>query len=286
MSIIISKVLASPNTWLFFVFGLICGSFFNVCIYRIPLGVFWKSHRSFCPQCKTPIPFWLNIPVLSYLLLGGKTKCCSKELPIFYPLVELFTGLVFVYIYWRFPFFEQEIFPSPDIDTNQFLRFSHALVFCSLLIVCSVIDFQHMIIPDGISLSMIAMSPLIALVHPELTLRSSLLGVFLGGAGVYAVAWTYYLLRKREGIGMGDAKLLAAIGGWLGYESLLPTVLFGSIIGSFVGLGLMVKQRHTNMQTEIPFGPFLAFGAAFYLLSPIHWLEILSKIHQVLRLEP
>ncbi len=139
-----------------------------------------------------------------------------------------------------------------------------------------------MIIPDAISLPMIAVFPMIAYVHPELTLYSAFLGVLIGGGTIYAIAWIYYLLRKREGIGMGDAKLLAAIGGWLGYESLLPTVLFASIVGSFVGIGLILKNRNTNLQTEIPFGPFLALGAAFYLLSPVHWLEILMKFHTFL----
>lgn len=254
------------------------GSFFNVCIYRIPRNTFWQSNRSICPDCGAQIPAWLNIPVLSYIFLRGKSRCCSKPIAMFYPLVELFSGLLFVFLYWRFPFFANNTFPTSEIDMHQFIRFAHALVFSSLLLICSVIDMHHKIIPDVISLPMILLSPLVALLHPELTLRSSLLGVLIGGAGIYGIAWLYYIIRKREGMGMGDAKLLAAIGGWLGYQSLLPTILIGSVTGSVIGIALILKSRQANMQTEIPFGPFLAFGAAIFLLSPVHWLEVLSNL--------
>lgn len=279
MSITIYQVLSSPISWLFLVLGLVMGSFFNVCIYRIPRNNFWQSHRSFCPDCGAAIPGWLNIPILSYLFLQGKSRCCRKRIALFYPLVELFTGLLFVFLYWRFPFFAQNAFPTSDIDLPQFIRFAHALVFCSLLLICSVIDLHHKIIPDRISLPMIALSPLVAYVHPELTLRSSLLGVLLGGAGVYLVAWLYYAIRRREGIGMGDAKLLAALGGWLGYQCLIPTVLFASVTGSVIGLLLIVWNRRNTMQTEIPFGPFLSLGAVLYLLSPLHWLELMTLMN-------
>lgn len=277
----ISQIALSPLTWFFFIFGLIMGSFFNVCIYRIPRKIFWQSQRSFCPQCNAKIPWWLNIPVFSYISLRARTQCCKQRIPIFYPLVEFLTGILFVYIYHRFPFINGPLLPKPNIYTLEFIRFSHALIFTSLLLICSVIDMQHMIIPDSISLSMIALSPLVFCLHPELTWKSSLGGVLLGGGVIYLIAWLYILIRGREGIGMGDAKLLAAIGGWLGYESIIPTLLYGSVMGSVAGIILIISSRQLNMQREMPFGPFLALGACIYLIAPFHWIEILGKINQV-----
>ncbi len=279
LSITISQILISPLTWIFFVFGTVLGSFFNVCIYRIPREIFWQSNRSICPHCGTQIPSWLNIPILSFLALRGKTRCCGEKIPRYYPWVELFSGLLVAYLYWRFPFFEKALLPLLKTDTNTLIRFTHALIFTSLLLICSVIDMQHMIIPDVISLPMVLLTPLVVLIHPDLTWQSALWGVLLGGGGVYAIAWLYLAVRGREGIGMGDAKLLAAIGGWLGCQALIPTLLFGSISGSCIGIGLMIGKRRMNFQQEIPFGPFLALGAALYLIAPIHWLEVLAKIH-------
>lgn len=193
--------------------------------------------------------------------------------------MEFLSGVLFVYVYWRYPFLDLREYPNMSVDVHELIRFSHALIFTCLLFICSVIDMQHMMIPDVISLPMIVVSLFIPFLLPELHFQDVLLGIFIGAGGVYGVAWIYYIIRKREGIGMGDAKLLAAIGGWLGYQSLLPTVLIGSILGSVIGLAVMLKKRG-NMQLEIPFGPFLAFGAVFYLLTPMHWLECLSKIHE------
>ncbi len=162
------------------------------------------------------------------------------------------------------------------------LRFLHALVFAYLLLIASVIDMQHMIIPDVISLPMVAVAPLIAWLHPDLTLRSSGLGILLGGGVFFLVGWIYIVLRRKEGMGMGDVKLLGAIGGWLGYEALLPTILFASISGTVLSLSWMLFKREWDMQAPIPFGPFLATGAAFYLLAPMHWLEAISHLQMAL----
>ena len=142
---------------------------------------------------------------------------------------------------------------------------------------------QHRIIPDVLSLPMIALTPLVVMLHPELSWRSGLIGVIAGGGIIYLIAWLYLLVRGREGMGMGDAKLLAAIGGWLGYQAIMPTLLVGSVLGSVVGIGAMLKSRQLNLQTELPFGPFLALGAALFLLLPFHWLETFAKVHQLLK---
>ncbi|MBI2603384.1 MAG: prepilin peptidase [Deltaproteobacteria bacterium] len=278
MSLSFSQLLTSPLTWVVFVFGSIFGSFFNVCIYRIPRGNFFQSHRSFCPHCQTPIPFWLNIPLLSFIILRGRTHCCRQPLSWQYPIVELLAAILLVIVFWRFPFLRWQ---EARIVWNglEGIRFLHAALFTSLLLIISVIDFHHMIIPDSLSISMIAATPVVILVHPELNWMSGMMGAIMGAAVVYLIAWLYILIRRREGIGMGDAKLLAAMGGWLGVEALFPIFLYGSVTGSLVGIGLLMAKRTMNLQTELPFGPFLAFGATLHLLLPLHWHELVYKLH-------
>ena len=257
--------LTSPITWITFILGTCMGSFFNVCIYRIPQKKFWQSHRSRCPHCDTPIPFWHNIPVLSWLWLRGRAACCQNSISVQYPLVEFFTGVMFALIYWEFPFMVRYD-GGFVMDPAELLRCFHAWTFFSLLLVCSVIDFHLQIIPDVISLPMVALSPLIVYLHPELDWQSSLIGVVAGGGFLYLLAVIYYFVRKDVGLGMGDVKLLAAIGGWLGYQSLIPTLFIGSITGAIAGIGVIIVTRSVTLKVKIPFGPFLSLGAVLYLL--------------------
>lgn len=257
--------LSHPYTLIFFVFGCILGSFFNVCILRIPEGTFWKTLRSSCPKCLEPIPWWLNIPILSWLFLRGKARCCGAKISSQYPLVEFFTGVGFAVLYWQFPFLiniDGDVF----IDYADLTRLIHALVFFSVLLICSVIDLRLMIIPDVLSLGMIVFSPVWVFFHPELDWQSSLYGVLAGGGVLYAVAWLYWILRKQAGMGMGDVKLLAGMGGWLGYQSIFPTIFYASITGSLAGLIILLISKKSDLKFEIPFGPFLAFGGMLYLL--------------------
>ena len=137
-------------------------------------------------------------------------------LSVHYPLVELITGFIFVGVYWYYPFL------NSDLQTNGFqiqdyanlARALHAVIFCCLLLVCSVIDMHLMIIPDVLSLPMIALTPVVVYLHPDLEWQSALIGVVAGGFSLYAVAWIYWIVRKEIGMGMGDVKLLAGIGGW------------------------------------------------------------------------
>lgn len=268
----------SPMTWFALFFGAVVGSFLNVCIFRIPEGNFWKHARSVCRTCQTPIPFYYNIPVLSYLLLRGRSACCRKAISVQYPLVELFTALMCVVIYWHFPFVERFGLGIGYDDLNL-LRFSHAFVFACLMLVCSVIDLRLMIIPDVISIPMILVSPLVFYLHPDLDWKSSLIGIVAGGGVLYAIAWLYWLVRKEVGMGFGDVKLLAAIGGWLGYQSIGPTIFFASVVGSVLGIIMIIVSRNMNLKSAIPFGPFLAGGALIHLLfgnSIEEWLFHMS----------
>lgn len=260
--------LLSPLTCFFFVLGALLGSFFNVCIYRIPRQIFWKSHRSFCPTCEKSLPFWHNIPILSWLILRGKAACCGAKISLQYPLVELGSACLLVLIYWTFPFMLHSEGGQLVIDSAEFLRFIHAAVFSSLLLICSVIDLEHQIIPDVISLPMIAASPLVAWLHPELDIKSSLIGIFLGGGIFYGIAWAYVLIRKEYGLGLGDVKLLAAIGGWLGFQSVLTTIFWASILGALVGIICIVVSGQRDLKLKLPFGPFLSVAAvAFHLFG-------------------
>ncbi len=256
-----------PATWIVLSIGLVIGSFLNVCIYRIPRNIFWYSLFSRCCHCKALIPFWLNIPIISYCMLRGRSKCCNKKISLHYPLVELITAVSGVFLFWNY-FIANYSWPPESLDNLSVIRFVHAFIFVCILIICSFIDMRFKIIPDKISLPMIAVSPVVALVHPELDLISSLLGVVLGAGIIYAIAWTYYILRRQEGIGMGDAKLLAGIGGWLGYQSILPSIFYASILGTIAGIGVCIYKRSLSLKAEIPFGPFLAIGSLIFFLIP------------------
>lgn len=248
--------------------GLVVGSFLNVCIVRIPVGTFWSNHRSLCPHCGTQVPAWLNVPVLSYVFLRGRAQCCGTRLSLQYPLVELLTAGLFLSVYLQTPFMVPD---SADAwlyewQSRNFLRALHAWTFASFLIVASVIDLRAMIIPDVLSLPMLAASPIVAMVHPDLTLGNALVGAFAGAASLYSIAWIYWLIRREIGLGFGDVKLLAVIGGWMGYQAIIPTLLLASISGAIVGLVILALQGRQGLRTAIPFGPFLASGAM------IHWM--------------
>ncbi|MDD9950001.1 MAG: prepilin peptidase [Zetaproteobacteria bacterium] len=253
-------------------FGLIFGSFYNVCIYRVPRDCFMASVRSLCPYCGCLIPVQHNIPLLSFLFLRGRSSCCSRKISLQYPAVELATACLFLLAYLIFPFLGlyQELY------LNQFIRFAHMVGLCSVLLICSIIDMHHQIIPDRISLSMIVLAPFVAWVHPELALADSLWGVLFGGGLICAIIWIYYLVRQREGMGLGDAKLLAFIGGWLGYQAVLPTLMVGSVLGTMIAIIGMIKTGEIDGRMEIAFGPFLSLGAAFYMMTPtdifLYWL--------------
>lgn len=260
-----SGFLTQPMTYIALVFGLFIGSFLNVCILRIPDKTFFKNARSVCPQCLKQIPFYHNIPVLSWLILRGRAQCCGAKISLMYPVVEALTGILFVIVYWHFPF----VRTTPlgiEWEAAEFIRCMHLLIFTSTMVVVSVIDIRLQIIPDVISLSMIPLSVFWVLIHPQLDWFSSVLGILLGGGILWGVAWLYYVVRHEYGLGFGDVKLLAGIGGWLGFQAVLPTLFIGCILGALIGVVLLLISKDKSLKTRIPFGPFLAFGAWIYML--------------------
>ena len=246
------------------VLGALIGSFLNVCIYRLPREesiVFPGSH---CPRCNHPIRFYDNIPVVSYLWLGGRCRHCRHPISIQYPLVEGVTALFSMLLFLKY---------GPSVD----YLFFFALV--ASLIVITGIDLHHQIIPDVISLPGIGVGLLGSLVLTHLSFLDALGGMVLGGGSLFMVATVYHWLFKREGMGGGDVKLLAMIGAFLGWKAVILTVVLSSFIGSVVGIAVMILKGK-DFKYAIPFGPFLALGAVialFYGGRLIHWYLYLHR---------
>lgn len=248
-----------------FIFGAVVGSFLNVCICRMPKDESIVSPPSHCPYCDYRIRWYDNIPLASYLLLRGKCRGCGAVISFQYPLVEFINGLLTLFLFLRFG-------PS--------LTFLALFLFCSALVVITFIDMEHQIIPDEISLSGIVIGFGFSFFLPWQTWLNSLLGILLGGGSLLLVAYGYQWLTGKEGMGGGDVKLLAMMGAFLGWKS-IPFIIFaGSLVGSVVGVTIMLIQKKDS-KLAIPFGPYLAFGAVLYIFygrQIIHWYLSLSGI--------
>jgi leader peptidase (prepilin peptidase)/N-methyltransferase len=231
------------------VFGALIGSFLNVCICRIPKAESIVTPGSHCPLCKTPIRFYDNIPLVSYFLLRGKCRHCNNPILLQYPLVEGVTALSSFLLFIRF-----------GISWNYLFYFA----FMASLIVITVIDLYHQIIPDVISLPGIGIGLFASLILSQLTFLDSLIGVLLGGGSLFVVATFYHWLFKREGLGGGDVKLLAMIGAFLGWKAVILTIFLSSLIGSITGI-IIILAKGKDFKYAIPFGPFLSLGAVFSL---------------------
>jgi leader peptidase (prepilin peptidase)/N-methyltransferase len=262
-----------------FIFGLIVGSFLNVCIVRLPRERSIVTPPSHCPQCRASIKFYDNIPVISFLLLRGKCRNCGEPISWQYPVVELLNALLYAWTVHEF-----------GIGGEAFLL----MALCSSLIVITFIDFDYQIIPDvitlpgmlvGLTLAPFFMSALsgplpfrldllLPNAGPYLTgFLNSLIGLLLGGGPLFALGWAWEKLRHVEAMGGGDVKLMGMVGSFLGWKGALLTIMLGALAGSIVGLTLIVLKRH-KMEKVIPFGPFLALGslaAAFYGTDIVSW---------------
>jgi leader peptidase (prepilin peptidase) / N-methyltransferase len=226
------------------VLGACIGSFLNVVIYRLPLGQSIVSPPSRCPRCGSRLAWYDNLPIVGWLLLGGRCRKCRKRISIQYPIVELITGFLFVLVVWLTPI-------GPLIVTR--------LLLVCILIALFGIDLEHQILPNSITLPGIVAGLLLSVIAPP-GLRDALIGVVLGAAILYAIASAYYLWRREEGLGMGDVKMLAMIGAFLGWKAVLVTLVLSSFAGALIGVALIAAQRG-GMKLALPFGTFLALGA-------------------------
>ncbi len=262
-------------------FGLVIGSFLNVCIYRLPRNesiVFPGSH---CPRCGKAVRPYDNVPVLSYLWLRGKCRFCKQPISLQYPVVELLSGLAFYAcaVAWEM---------KPATYVNSF--------FLAMILVLIFTDYHHQILPNVITfpgmLVGIMLSPLqsttfysdavslrlsesISAIHADAVLPwvGSILGALVGGGSLLVVAWAFRVVRKKEGLGMGDVKMMAMVGAFAGWPLALLTIFIGSFLGSIVGIGLMIFGGRT-LQTKLAFGTFLGAATAisvFYGGAIISW---------------
>jgi len=241
-----------------FIFGAIVGSFLNVCISRIPNGESIISPPSHCPKCHSLIPFYYNIPLLSFLLLRGRCCSCGERISWRYFVVELLMGSLAVALLYQF---------------GLGFTFAVGFVFIAALIVISFIDLDVRIVPDVISLPGILIGVFFSVVgrylfHDPFEIipnpLSAVIGIFAGGGFLLGVAWIYERFTGVEGMGGGDIKLLAMIGAFLGWPSIPLTLFFSSLGGSVIGLTLMLAKG-VNRKYALPFAPFLCLGALLYL---------------------
>ena len=266
-----------------FVFGLLIGSFLNVCIYRWPLDLSVVAPRSHCPQCETPIAWFDNVPVLSYVMLRGRCRSCGKRISYRYPVVELLTATFFAWIVWQLGF-------TPG-----------ALKYCLLvgmLIALMFTDLEERILPDEFTLGGLlvglAFSPFILV--PDITahvvlgmfgirfqdrgmsVAEALFGAIVPAGTLWLGGWLYEKFRHKEGLGLGDVKMMAMVGAFLGIRGALLTLIAGSLAGSLIGMIYIKATRQDMGSYQLPFGTFLAAAAIFAAMTGakvIQWYSAL-----------
>jgi len=237
-------------------FGLAVGSFLNVCIYRLPRRESLSFPASHCTSCQRPLDWFENIPVFGWLALRGRCRTCRAEISPIYPVVEAMTAAVFVAGYLIYGL-------TPLLAVR--------VLFACAMLVLFAIDLRHRILPNAITLPGVVAGFLFSIVLPPGWL-SSLIGLLAGGGILFAIGEAYFRLRGVEGLGMGDVKMLAMIGAFLGWPLMLLTLVLASFAGSCVGIALMLARR-AGARTKLPFGTFLAAGA---LVAAVAGNEILA----------
>ena len=267
--------------------GLIIGSFLNVCILRIPAGLSVVRPSSRCPKCHAEIKPYDNIPVLSWLILGGKCRGCKTTISPMYPAIEFLTGVLFVVCYLLF---------GESLATAKWSMLS------ALLVVLTATDIRERILPDVVNLSGFVIGILFSFFmvptdgaslwlsnlmfefpppRPVLSVVDALLGAAVGAGLLWIVGEGYFKLRGKEGMGLGDVKMMGMVGAFLGVKRTLLTVLFGSLLGSVIGI-VIISVSRKGRDYELPFGAFLGLGAllVIYFGTPLlNWYQSLLYVH-------
>lgn len=229
--------------------GMVIGSYLNVVIHRLPRRDSTVLPRSRCPHCDALIRARDNIPVLSFLLLRGRCRSCAAPISWRYPAVELLVGVLFMLVLLRF---------GPTLEAAA------AAAFCAALVVLALIDCEHYLLPDVITLPGIVLGLALQPWLPWTDWRGALAGVFLVAGALLASTLAWRALRGVDGLGLGDVKMLAMVGAFFGWQGGLATLLLGALSGSVFGLVMMARGR-LNLGSRLPFGLFLALGAAVVL---------------------
>ena len=270
------------------VLGLLVGSFLNVVILRLPdrMAAAWRQEArdvltleadntplppgivrepSHCPQCKHPLSARDNIPLIGWLLLGGRCRYCNTKISIQYPLVELLSGVLSAIIIWKF---------GPSWAALA------GLVFTWTLIALSGIDLRTQLLPDQLTFPLLWLGLLLALLPMFVSAPSAIIGAVIGYLSLWSVYWLFKLLTGKEGMGYGDFKLLAALGAWMGPVSLLPMILLSSLIGALVSGSMIVLRKH-DRQLPMPFGPFIAAAGWAWFVAGNQLLHSYLRIFNV-----
>ena len=275
---------SNPSLLIMFcaILGLLVGSFLNVVIYRVPVMLQreWRQqccefleldestvskegtaeqHKVFnlakpeshCPKCNAPVKAWQNIPIVSYLLLRGRCSSCKTSISIRYPIIEGVTGILSALVAWQF---------GPTWHTLALL----VLTWC--LISLTMIDFDHQLLPDNITIPLLWLGLMVNTFLPETAVspRDALIGAAVGYLSLWSVYWLFKILTGKEGRGYGDFKLLAALGAWMGWQPILLIIILSSLVGAVIGIVMLVALGR-DRNVPIPFGPYLA-GAGFIAL--------------------
>ena len=245
------------------ILGGLWGSFANVCIHRLPQNKGVVSGRSHCPKCKKEIVWQDNIPIISYLILKGKCRKCKRKISSQYPMVEMINILLFLIIYFLF-----------GISLTTILLMILSLSF----LITFFIDLKHFIIPNSLTFSMMILGfiksfdPNLNSIFPNYI--NSLIGGLFGYGVIFSIIFFYKQIRKKEGMGLGDAKLLAVIGFWFGWIA-IPFVLFLSSIFALVFVIPDLIKKNKKMTSQIPFGPYIILATIFYLVFRNNFISII-----------
>ena len=284
------------------VLGLLWGSFANVCIYRWPptdehpKGRSVVKPASHCSACKVPIRWYDNLPLLSWLWLRGKCRACKAPFSARYMIVELATGALFGVSWWA-TVTANQLFEPLDV---RLIRFAIAAAFCFVMIVITFIDLDHKLILNKVTIPSVVVFYGLSFLLPERQWWEGLVGIAVGYGVPWLIGEIYYRVKGREGLGLGDSMLLAVIGALLGWRGVVVALFGGSVIGSVLGISVLLATRKDEaeddeppaesidpepaeppaeeeessvMRTELPFGPFLAMAAIFYLFAE-SWIQL------------
>ncbi len=242
-----------------FLLGLVVGSFINVVIFRLPRGLSIIRPRSFCPSCRRPIPWYENIPLLSFIFLRGRCARCHGPISLQYPLVELLTGLVFWYL-----------FRSYGLSLNFAF---YVYFFCGLIII-SGIDFSHQLIPDVITIPGVVLGVIMQILQGTWLL--GVLGAGFGGGLILLLRVLGGWAWKKEVMGMGDVYLVTMIGAYVGFPDIILAIFFAALAGALAGVIYCLSARKRLGETFIPFGPFLGLGGILVIVLNLHLVPILQ----------